>query len=243
MADIQAQHNSISVLVIDDQRLMREGLASLLSIQDGIEVVGTAINGQDALEQAQQLHPDVILMDVRMPVLDGVAATIQIRQQLPSCQILMLTTFDDDEYVINALRAGATGYLLKDIPASDLAKAVQAAHKGIYQLDPAIASKVVASLSHSPQPTPVKQEERSASEMSILANDNKSAYATHNAEITAREIEVLRLIAVGATNKEIARRLIISEGTVKNHISNILSRLGLRDRTQAAIYERENGLL
>lgn len=222
---------------------MREGLASLLSIQDGIEVVGTAVNGQDALEQAQQLHPDVILMDVRMPVLDGVAATIQIRQQLPTCQILMLTTFDDDEYVINALRAGATGYLLKDIPASDLAKAVQAAHKGIYQLDPAIASKVVASLSHSPQPTPVKQEERSASEMSILANDNKSAYATHNAEITAREIEVLRLIAVGATNKEIARRLIISEGTVKNHISNILSRLGLRDRTQAAIYARENGLL
>ncbi len=243
MADIQAQHNSISVLVVDDQRLMREGLASLLSIQDGIEVVGTAVNGQDALEQAQQLHPDVILMDVRMPVLDGVAATIQIRQQLPTCQILMLTTFDDDEYVINALRAGATGYLLKDIPASDLAKAVQAAHKGIYQLDPAIASKVVASLSHSPQPTPVKQEERSASEMSILANDNKSAYATHNAEITAREIEVLRLIAVGATNKEIARRLIISEGTVKNHISNILSRLGLRDRTQAAIYARENGLL
>jgi DNA-binding NarL/FixJ family response regulator len=243
MADIQAQQNSISVLVVDDQRLMREGLASLLSIQEGIEVVGTAVNGQDALEQAQQLSPDVILMDVRMPVLDGVAATIQIRQQLPACQILMLTTFDDDEYVINALRAGATGYLLKDIPANDLAKAVQAAHKGIYQLDPAIASKVVASLSNPPQPTSIAQEERSASESSILANDNRSDYGVHNAGITAREIEVLRLIAVGATNKEIARRLIISEGTVKNHISNILSRLGLRDRTQAAIYARENGLL
>ncbi|MBA2681407.1 MAG: response regulator transcription factor [Ktedonobacteraceae bacterium] len=220
---------------------MREGLASLLSIQDGIEVVGTAINGQDALEQAQQLHPDVILMDVRMPILDGVAATLQIRQQLPTCQILMLTTFDDEEYVINALRAGATGYLLKDIPASDLAKAVQAAHKGIYQLDPAIASKVVASLTNPQQPAPIIQQRQPASSGPVT--NNKPAHGLPNAEITTREIEVLRLIAIGATNKEIARRLIISEGTVKNHISNILSRLGLRDRTQAAIYARENGLL
>ncbi len=241
MEHTQVQNDSVRVLVVDDQRLMREGLASLLSIQDGIEVVGTAINGQDALEQAQQLHPDVILMDVRMPILDGVAATLQIRQQLPTCQILMLTTFDDEEYVINALRAGATGYLLKDIPASDLAKAVQAAHKGIYQLDPAIASKVVASLTNPQQPAPIIQQRQPASSGPVT--NNKPAHGLPNAEITTREIEVLRLIAIGATNKEIARRLIISEGTVKNHISNILSRLGLRDRTQAAIYARENGLL
>ncbi len=147
MIDPQAQGKGVRVLVVDDQRLMREGIASLLSIQSGIEVVGTAINGQDALEQAMQLHPDVILMDVRMPIMDGVEATALVRRQQASCQILMLTTFDDDEYVVNALRAGAIGYLLKDIPASDLAKAIHAAYKGIYQLDPTIANKVVASLS------------------------------------------------------------------------------------------------
>ena len=235
----QTAEQDVRTLVVDDQLLMREGLASLLSIQDGIEVVGTASNGQEALEQARQLHPDVILMDVRMPVMDGVAATALIRQQLPASQILMLTTFDDEEYVINALRAGASGYLLKDIPASDLARAVQAAHKGIYQLDPTVASKVVASLSTPSQP-PLAQPHP---EVLTTTTDEKSVHTLHNGEITAREIEVLRLIAVGATNKEIARRLIISEGTVKNHISNILSRLGLRDRTQAAIYARENGLL
>ncbi|GAC1372454.1 MAG: response regulator transcription factor [Ktedonobacteraceae bacterium] len=252
---MEGQDDVVRILVADDQHLMREGIASLLSIQEGIEVVGMAVNGQDALEQALQLHPDVILMDVRMPVMDGVAATTLVHQQLPSCQVLMLTTFDDDEYVINALRAGAIGYLLKDIPASDLARAVQAAHKGIYQLDPAIASKVVASLAspHSahiatpgdnptlPTTPMLAPNFNDANPMRPLPD--RPAHPLHNAEITAREIEVLRLIAVGATNKEIARRLVISEGTVKNHISNILSRLGLRDRTQAAIYARENGLL
>src|SRR5258708_32147415 len=136
------QPGAIRVLVVDDQRLMRDGIASLLGIQDGIKVVGTAANGQEALEQALTLRPDVILMDVRMPIMDGVAATIQVRSQLPSCQVLMLTTFDDKEYVIEALRAGATGYLLKDIPAYNLAHAVKAAHQGIYQFDPALASHV-----------------------------------------------------------------------------------------------------
>src|SRR5215472_12767336 len=133
---------------------MRDGIASLLSIQEGIEVVGTASDGKEALEQALALRPDVILMDVRMPLMDGVAATAQVRRQWPSCQILMLTTFDDEEYVIKALQAGASGYLLKDIPADDLAKAVQAVHKGIYQLDPSVAGKVLASLTHSPAASP-----------------------------------------------------------------------------------------
>ncbi len=239
MVDIAGQDNDVRVLVVDDQRLMREGIASLLSIQNGIEVVGIAINGQDALEQAMQLHPDVILMDVRMPVMDGVEATALVRRQNPACQILMLTTFDDDEYVINALRAGATGYLLKDIPASDLAKAIQAAHKGIYQLDPTIASKVVASLT-SPHLRSTQDQQTS---IPVAPGGNKPSHAIYSGDLTAREVEVLRLIAGGATNKEIARRLIISEGTVKNHISSILSRLSLRDRTQAAIYARENGLL
>ncbi len=224
----------VRVLVVDDQRLMRDGIASLLDIQDGIKVVGTAANGQEALEQALTLQPDVILMDVRMPIMDGVAATTQVRRQLPSCQVLMLTTFDDEEYVIEALRAGATGYLLKDIPAYNLAQAVKAAHQGIYQLDPAVAGKVFNSLAAASS-----QQSRSH----IPSSKDHTATPVKPTDLTEREIEVLRLIAHGATNREIAEALVISEGTVKNHISNILSRLGLRDRTQAAIYARENNLL
>src|SRR5689334_5854250 len=181
----------VRVLVVDDQRLMRDGIASLLGLQEGIMVVGTAADGQEAVAQAVALAPDVVLMDVRMPVLDGVAATAQIRRQLPRCQVLMLTTFDDDEYVVEALRAGATGYLLKDIPAPDLAQAVQAAHKGIYQLDAAVAGKVVASLTGPrtvPAPPAVPAARPPAPE----------------SDLSGREREVLRLIAQGATNREIA---------------------------------------
>jgi DNA-binding NarL/FixJ family response regulator len=224
----------VRVLVVDDQRLMRDGIASLLSLQPGIEVVGTAANGQEAVEHALAQRPDVVLMDVRMPVLDGVAATALVRHDLPACQVLMLTTFDDDEYIVEALRAGACGYLLKDIPAHDLAQAVQAAHKGIYQLDPAVAAKVVASLRGTSQGSAPAAPP--ATRTAAQARDRLT-------DLTEREIEVLRLIARGATNREIAETLIISEGTVKNHISNILSRLQLRDRTQAAIYARETGLL
>ena len=234
------QEAAVRVLVVDDQQLMREGIASLLAIQDGIEIVGTAANGQDALEQAESMKPDVILMDVRMPVMDGVVATGLLRHRGSDCKILMLTTFDDEEYVIEALRAGASGYLLKDIPASDLAQAVRAVQRGIYQLDPAVMSRVTASLtgaagaqSQQAVPVPAPPTEGAASASSSLKHSG----------LTEREIEVLRLIAQGATNREIAGQLVISEGTVKNHISNILSRLGLRDRTQAAIYAREQALL
>ena len=233
--DHHEQAIPVRVLVVDDQRLMRDGIASLLRIQDGIQVVGTAANGQEAVEQTLTLQPDVILMDVRMPVMDGVAATTQVRRQLPSCQVLMLTTFDDEEYVIEALRAGATGYLLKDIPAHNLAQAVKAAHQGIYQLDPAVASKIFNSLASA-------GSQKSRSSIPSPARDLTAA-PIKPTDLTEREIEVLRLIAQGATNREIAEALVISEGTVKNHISNILSRLGLRDRTQAAIYARENNLL
>ena len=227
----------VRVLVVDDQRLMRDGIASLLSIQPGIEVVGTAANGQEAVEQAIQLQPHVILMDVRMPIMDGVAATAQVRKAVPGCQVLMLTTFDDEEYIVDAMRAGAGGYLLKDIPAHDLAQALKAAHKGIYQLDPTVASKVVAALA-GPASGPTPSRTSAPAPM-----DSPSRPSLKLTDLTSREIEVLRLIARGATNREIAEQLIISEGTVKNHISNILSRLQLRDRTQAAIYAREMGLL
>ncbi|MEJ2750896.1 MAG: response regulator transcription factor, partial [Anaerolineae bacterium] len=125
--------NNITVLIVDDQRLVREGIASLLAIQEGIDVVGTAVDGQEAITRALELQPDVVLMDVRMPVMDGVTATARIRQQHPDCQVLMLTTFDDEEYIVKSLQAGASGYLLKDIPAADLAQAVRLTHTGIYQ--------------------------------------------------------------------------------------------------------------
>jgi DNA-binding NarL/FixJ family response regulator len=217
-----SQNAGVRVLIVDDQALMRDGLASLLSLEHGITVVGAASNGEEAVKQVTALQPDVILMDVRMPIVDGVAATVQIRRDFPDTPILMLTTFDDDAYVLAALRAGANGYLLKDLPAADLAQAIRAAHGRIYQLDPTIAAKLVATLVPPPSaPTPPNPP---------------------IAELTEREREVLRLVSTGATNREIADALFIGEATVKSHISNILGRLGLRDRTQAAMYARDHGL-
>lgn len=205
---------AVRVLVVDDQRLVREGIASLLGIQPGIEVVGTAADGREAVEQVLALTPDVTLMDVRMPGMDGVEAAAVLASRAPACRIVMLTTFDDEEYVVQALRAGAAGYLLKDLPAAKLAEAVRLAHAGVTQLDHTAARHVAAALT------------------------TRTAGA-----LTDRETAVLRLIAAGATNREIAARLHLSEGTVKNHISRILGRLGLRDRTQAALYARDHGVL
>ncbi|MDQ1300473.1 MAG: hypothetical protein QG637_391, partial [Chloroflexota bacterium] len=188
--------NEVTVLVVDDQRLVREGVASLLELQEGVRIVGQAVNGQEAIEQAVALAPDVILMDVRMPVMDGIAATMEIRRRAPGCQVIMLTTFDDDEYIIKSLRAGAVGYLLKDIPAAHLAQAVQLAQAGIYQLEPSVAGKLVGMLGSGP-PEPL------GASGSFLEHD-----------LTERELEVLRLIGTGATNREIADRLVVSEGTV-----------------------------
>jgi DNA-binding NarL/FixJ family response regulator len=212
--------DDVRVLVVDDQRLIRDGIASLLGLQPGVTVVGTAANGRDAVEQTVALQPDVVLMDVRMPEVDGITALETIRRRAPGCRVVMLTTFDDEEYVVPAMRAGATGYLLKDLPARELAGAVRMAHAGVSQLDPAVAARVAAAL------TP--------SEKDPLLSGHP---------LTARELDVLRLIAGGATNREIALRLRLSEGTVKNHISRMLTRLGLRDRTQAALYAREHGFI
>ncbi|MFC7480973.1 response regulator [Luedemannella flava] len=206
------------VLVVDDQRLIRDGIASLLGIQDGIVVVGAAADGHEAVALVEEVGPDVVLMDVRMPGMDGVAATAELHRRAPRCRVVMLTTFDDEEYVVEALRAGAVGYLLKDLPPEDLANAVRLAHAGVAPFDTTVARRMAAALA--PPATP----------------------AAHDG-LTARETEVLRMIATGSTNREIAARLFLSEGTVKNHISRILTRLGLRDRTQAAIYARDHNLL
>jgi DNA-binding NarL/FixJ family response regulator len=216
----------IRVLIADDQRLVREGISSLLSIQEGIQVSGLAENGQQAIDLALELHPEVVLMDVRMPVLDGIAATAEIRRQLPACQVLMLTTFDDEEYIVKALRAGAAGYLLKDIPAADLAQAVRLTDAGIYQLSPSVAGKLVGQITHEVADMP-----------------RKATAIPAPVDLTERELEVLRLLAKGSTNREIAEALCVSEGTVKNHVSSILSRLGLRDRLQAALFAHQHGLI
>jgi DNA-binding NarL/FixJ family response regulator len=212
----------IRVLIVDDQRLVREGIASLLDIQEGITVIGTAVDGQQAIARAEETLPDIILMDVRMPIMDGIQATERIRAQLPECKVLMLTTFDDEEYIIKSLRAGAFGYLLKDTPAENLAQAIILTYAGIYQLAPSVAGKLIGNW-----------------QMNI--NERQPEPTEYN--LTEREMDVLRLLATGASNREIAESLVVSEGTVKNHISNILSRLGLRDRVQAAVYARDHQLI
>lgn len=219
--------SEVRVLVADDQRLVRESIAALLDIQDGMTVVGTAVDGQDAVARATALQPDVVLMDVRMPVLDGVAAVSLLREQVPSCRVVMLTTFDDEDLVVRALRAGATGYLLKDLPARELAEAVRLAHAGVGQFNPAAVARLISALDRSPGPP---------------ADAAVPTGLPAGVPLTAREAEVLRELAAGSTNREIAQRLYLSEGTVKNHVSRILSRLGLRDRVQAAIYAREHHL-
>ncbi|MFI9757235.1 response regulator [Streptomyces sp. NPDC051963] len=210
---------AVRVLVVDDQQLIRDGIASLLSIRPGITVVGTASNGREAVTKAVEMRPDVVLMDVRMPELDGVEAVAVLRGRAPECRVVMLTTFDDEEYVVQALRAGASGYLLKDLPAEELAQAIRLAHAGVTQLDSSVAGRLAAAL-----PSP-------------------SAAPAPAVALSPREIDILRLVARGRTNREIATQLYLSEGTVKNHVSRILSRLALRDRTQAALRARDLGLL
>ena len=234
----------IRVMIVDDQQIIQQGLATILKYQPDIEVVGTASNGQEVIESAPGLQPDVILMDIRMPVLDGVAATARLRQLLPACRIVMLTTFNDEDYILEALRAGASGYLLKDIPSQKLTQAIQMIHAGIYQLDPEVAAKLIASL---PTSLSGSNSQKTTSEIARPGTSPEIPVAKPEAkrkfDLSEREIEILRLVANGATNREIAEKLVISEGTVKNHVSNILSRLNLRDRTQAAIFGRDNGLL
>lgn len=210
------------MLLVDDQYLIREGIASLLELEVAVKVIGSASNGKEAVEMALEHQPDIILMDIRMPEMNGVEATAQIKQSLPDCQIIMLTTFDDEEYVVQSLLAGACGYLMKDIPLTDLVKAIQLAHAGVFQLAPEVAGKLVGSLQGKPPGTEARPDP--------------------DPSLTARELEVLRLLAQGKTNKEIAKAFEVSEGTVKNHVSSILLRLELRDRTQAAVYAVEHGL-
>jgi DNA-binding NarL/FixJ family response regulator len=210
----------IRLFIVDDQNIIRHGLKSLLEIQSDLTVVGDAANGQEALDLIASLQqsqlPDVILLDVRMPVMDGVATTIELKKHYPEIKILILTTFDDDEYISQAMNYGANGYLLKDSPPEDLAIAIRVINKNNTYMGSGLLEKM---LQHNTQPEVVKVD-----------------IAQQLAELSPREKEVLNLIAIGANNREIAQELYISAKTVKNHVTNILSKLNLRDRTQAAIW-------
>lgn len=214
----------IRVLLVDDQALFREGLRQLLSVQPNLVVVGEAANGEEALRSVPALEPQVVLMDLRMPILGGVEATRRLRVLDPHCRVIVLTTFDDDEEVFEALRAGAVGYLLKDAPAARLVEAILAAARGESFLQPSIAAKVVA-------------------EFSRLSRPRSSSAPGPIESLSEREREVLRQLACGKSNKEIASALNLVEGTVKNHMTNILGKLGVLDRTQAALRARELGLI
>ncbi|MEH1890084.1 response regulator transcription factor [Nostoc sp.] len=207
----------IKVLLVDDQGLIRQGLRVLLELEPDLEIVGEAENGEQAINLVAKFQPDVVLLDIRMPIMDGVAATREIQKRFAKTKILVLTTFDDDEYVSAALQNGAMGYLLKDTPSEELAVAIRAVYKGYTQLGPGIVKKLLTQFSH-------------------VALTQSPPVPSSLAELTPREKEVLQLIATGASNREIAQQLYISEGTVKNHVTNILNRLNLRDRTQAAIW-------
>ena len=215
----------VRVLVVDDQTLFREALTTLLEVRDEVEVVGAVGDGAQALEAVALLRPDVVLMDLRMPVLDGVATTRRLAVEHPDVRVLVLTTFDGDDEVFPALRAGAVGYLLKDATASRLVEAVQAAARGESVLQPSVATKLIARVSQLPDPPAVPRPQPLVD------------------PLTERELDVLRAVADGLSNREAAALLFLSEGTVKNHVTNVLAKLGVRDRTQAALRARALGLL
>ncbi len=214
----------IRLMLVDDQRLMRDGLRTILELEPDLEVVGEAENGAAALTLFPKIQPDVVLMDIRMPQMDGVAATRQLCEQYPAAKIIILTTFDDNEYVFEGLRAGALGYLLKDVSGNELAEAIRTVSSGGSMIEPSVARKVVAEFARLAAPSP-----RKAAQMLEPLSD--------------REIEILQSVAQGLTNKEIAKLLYLAEGTVKNYVSSILQKIEARDRTQAAIRARELGLL
>ena len=216
----------IRVLAADDQRVVREGLAMLLGLLPDVEVVGTAADGEEVLALAERLQPDVILMDLRMPRMDGVEATRRLRERDPAVKVVVLTTYADDRSVIDALRAGALGYLTKDAGAAEIQQALHRVADGQAALDPAVQRHLVAAIAAGPP------GDESAPPPDPSLPDG----------LTPREAEVLTLIAAGLSNAEIAGRLVVSEATVKSHVNHILTKIGARDRAQAVGYAYQHGL-
>jgi DNA-binding NarL/FixJ family response regulator len=224
-------NKKIRILLADDQELIRKGLTIILNHQPDLEVVGQASDGAEVIQQARALRPDVILMDLKMPNVNGIQATRQILSTQSRVQIIVLTTYDTDDWVFDAIRAGAVGYLLKDATTDTLAEAVRSVMRGESQIDPAVARRVLREFQHlTPQRADEPEPEAPPAEMVLE-------------ELTGREEEVLQLLAEGLSNKDIATQLVLSEGTVKNHISAILSKLHANDRTQAVVTALKRGLV
>lgn len=227
----------IKVLLVDDQTLIRQGIRMLLGTEADIEVVGEAANGREALAQIEALRPDVILMDVRMPEMDGVSATRAAAARWPDKGVIILTTFDDEEYIFEGLKAGARGYLLKDISSEEMAEAVRVVARGGALIQPSITRKVLSEFTRlaGTPPGPAQPAGGPAA--------SRAAPGALDEALTERELDVLKAIAAGLSNREIAERLVITEGTVKNHVSNLIAKLNVRDRTQALLKAQELGLL
>ena len=222
----------IKVLLVDDQTLIRQGIRLLLEMEPDIQVVGQAADGRAALEQVEALHPEVVLMDVRMPVMDGVAATRALNANHPEVKVIILTTFEDDETVFEGLKAGARGYLLKDISSEEMAQAVRKVAAGEALIQSRLTGKVLAEFSRLASAS----DGQGPSKPGASAKDLPAA-------LTEREQEVLQALARGLSNREIADQLVITEGTVKNHVSSLIDKLGVRDRTQAVLKGQELGLI
>ncbi|NOU89717.1 response regulator [Paenibacillus sp. LMG 31460] len=214
----------MKILIVDDQRLMREGLATIIGLEQGMDVVGTAVDGRDAYTKALEWRPDVVLMDIRMPGMDGVEGTELILRALPETKVLVLTTFDDAELILRVLEKGVHGYLLKDMPSEAIVSAIQTVYNGGTVLQPDITATLLNELKKMSEWNPDNAHPLPINEPAQLS------------QLTEREKEVLALLGQGLNNKEIAGLLIITEGTVKNHVSNVIAKLGLRDRTQAAVF-------
>ena len=235
----------IRVLAADDQRVVREGLAMLLGLLPDVEVVGTAADGEEVLAMAAELHPDVILMDLRMPRVDGVEATRRLRENDPAVKVVVLTTYADDQSVLDALRAGALGYLTKDAGAAEIQQALRRVVSGQAALDPAVQRSLVEAIATVPAsqlPPPGSAWPGPASPGTELPGPASGTPAPPDG-LTPREAEVLMLIAAGLSNTEIAERLVVSEATVKSHVNHMLPKIGARDRAQAVGYAYRHGLI
>jgi DNA-binding NarL/FixJ family response regulator len=215
----------IKVMIADDQRLMREGLKTILELEQDLTVVQLAENGRDALNKIEDAGPDIMLMDIRMPVMDGVECTGIIKQQYPHIKVIILTTFDDDEFIIEALKNGAVGYLLKDLSSEKLVGAIRDAYNGNSIMQPEIAAKVIAHITGT-----VKES----------VHSNEALELKNTEELTSREKDVLQLVGKGMSNTEISKMLYISEGTVKNYISNLYAKLEVNDRSKLTLFAIEN---
>lgn len=215
--------DNVRVIIVDDQRLMRDGLRLLLELEDGVEVVGEAADGEAGVALYEQSRPDIVLMDIRMPKMTGIEATKKILKSDPNGKIIILTTFDDDDLIMEGIQAGALGYMLKDLSGEELAAAIQTVMAGGSQLDARVTRKLLGQIT-STKPSPPKQ-------------------STEQALLTEREVEILALVAEGFSNPEISRKLFLAEGTVKNYVSGIIQKLDVRDRVQAAVQAREQGII